>query len=416
MTSGERRVYRGECKLAGGKLVAVSIELNHHVRLQSDPIRITSCRIDGDFFINAAHDQLGILRDLEKEIEDLSLPLSREDIAQRLGVVIGRNPDSELVGVNAQTISIALARALDQVPNMLGVGIRRDPQNDSNVSVPERLLTLKDLPQSQQVDFYERWKRLHLNVIMDTAREPAEQMGIDLALLRAVAAGEQPPSLRLWQWKSPAVVIGRFQSLNNEIHVQKARELGFKIVRRISGGGAMFVEPEHVITYSLYLPPSFVSGLNSVEVYRLCDLWMVDGLNKLGIQAGWSGLNDIATTKGKIGGAAQRYLTGEHGGKGGLLHHAMLSYDIDARKMVEVLNVSEEKVADKAVRSAQSRVDSLERQTSMGRTQLIESLVAILQELAPATRLSVVNEQIDKEGRNLSQKYFCSAEWLATIV
>ena len=58
-----------------------------------------------------------------------------------------------------------------------------------------------------------------------------------------------------------------------------------------------------------------------------------------------------------------------------MLHHVTLAYDIDAEAMGRVLNISREKMRDKAVRSAVKRVDPLKRQTGMSRDALVEYLM-----------------------------------------
>src|SRR3546814_7883337 len=67
-------------------------------------------------------------------------------------------------------------------------------------------------------------------------------MALDEVMLDDVAAGRRPPTLRIWEWAGPAVVMGRFKSLRNEVDAQAARRHGIEVVRRISGGGAMFIE------------------------------------------------------------------------------------------------------------------------------------------------------------------------------
>ena len=76
-------------------------------------------------------------------------------------------------------------------------------------------------------------------------------------------------------------------------------------MRRISGGGAMFIEPEGAITWSLYAPESMAAGMTFAESYRFFDAWVVDALRELGIDAWYAPLNDITSAAGKIGGAAQ---------------------------------------------------------------------------------------------------------------
>ena len=86
-------------------------------------------------------------------------------------------------------------------------------------------------------------------------------MDVDVQWSREVAAGERPATIRFWQWASPAVVVGRFQSIPDEVHEDVAAKEGFTVVRRCTGGGAMFIEPGNTITYSLYAPLDFVHGI-----------------------------------------------------------------------------------------------------------------------------------------------------------
>jgi lipoate-protein ligase A len=67
-------------------------------------------------------------------------------------------------------------------------------------------------------------------------------MALDEVLTQRVGARERPPTLRFWPWAAPAVVLGRFQSVRNEVDEEAAREHGIRVVRRMTGGGAMFVE------------------------------------------------------------------------------------------------------------------------------------------------------------------------------
>lgn len=121
-------------------------------------------------------------------------------------------------------------------------------------------------------------------------------MDVDVQWSREVAAGERPATIRFWQWASPAVVVGRFQSIPDEVHEDVAAKEGFTVVRRCTGGGAMFIEPGNTITYSLYAPRWFAADLDIEESYRLCDMWLIAALRGLGLDVGFSGLNDIASS------------------------------------------------------------------------------------------------------------------------
>ena len=227
-----------------------------------------------------------------------------------------------------------------------------------------------------QEEYLERWRDLKPTVIHDKPRDPNEQMETDIAWAREVAAGKREPTLRIWEWAAPAVVIGKFQSLEDEVNTAVAQKEGFTVVRRCTGGGAMFIEPGNTITYSLYAPLDFAQGVSIEESYRLCDFWLVRALKELGLDVRFSGLNDIATQYGKLGGAAQRRFTPVEGGPGAILHHVTLAYDIDAEKMGRVLNTSREKMSDKAVKSAVKRVDPMRSQTGMSRDDVVKRLLA----------------------------------------
>ena len=162
------------------------------------------------------------------------------------------------------------------------------------------------------------------------------------------------------------MVIGSFQSVKNEVDLDNADKYGFQVVRRISGGGAMFMEAGSVITYSIYAPTDLVHGMSFADSYAFLDEWVITALKSLGIDAYYQPLNDITSAKGKIGGAAQKRL-----GAGAVLHHVTMSYDMDAEKMVQVLRIGREKMSDKGTKSAVKRVDPLRSQTGLPRAEII---------------------------------------------
>ncbi len=165
------------------------------------------------------------------------------------------------------------------------------------------------------------------------------------------------------------MVLGRFQSVRNEVDEEAAARHGIEIVRRISGGGAMFIEPEGAITWSLYAPESMAAGMTFAESYRFFDAWVVEALRELGIDAWYAPLNDITSAAGKIGGAAQA----RRGGA--VLHHTTIAYDMNLPLMLEVLRIGKEKLSDKGVTSADKRVAPLRQQTNLPREAIIEHMV-----------------------------------------
>jgi len=195
-------------------------------------------------------------------------------------------------------------------------------------------------------------------------------MALDEVLAERVGKGLRPPTVRIWGWSSPCVVLGRFQSVRNEVDEEAAARHGIEIVRRISGGGAMFIEPEGAITWSIYAPQSMITGLSFSDSYRFLDAWVVDALRDLGIDAWYAPLNDITSSGGKIGGAAQSRRSGA------VLHHTTMAYDMNVSLMVQVLRIGREKLSDKGVTSAERRVGPLRQQTSLSRQAVIDHLVS----------------------------------------
>ena len=140
----------------------------------------------------------------------------------------------------------------------------------------------------------ERWNRHDWQLIHAAPQSPALHMALDEVITDEVGAGRRPPTLRVWEWASSAVVIGRFQSLRNEVDPEGARHHGIGVVRRISGGGAMFIEPGNTITYSLSAPESLVEGMSFQEAYAFMDAWLLKALRSLGIAPWFIGLGGRA--------------------------------------------------------------------------------------------------------------------------
>ena len=212
------------------------------------------------------------------------------------------------------------------------------------------------------------WQLIHVG-----PQSPALHMALDQVLVDEVSNGRRAPTLRIWEWAGPAVVIGRFQSLRNEVDRELAAAHGIEVVRRISGGGAMFIEPGNTITYSICAPLSMVEGLSFQDAYAAMDAWVIEALGELGIEAWYQPLNDIVSHDGKIAGAAQA-----RRGKA-VLHHVTMAYDIDAAKMLEVLRIGREKISDKGIASAAKRVDPLRSQTGLSREAIIARMVNTFQ-------------------------------------
>jgi lipoate---protein ligase len=255
-----------------------------------------------------------------------------------------------------------------------------------------------------------RWADYQWRLIRPRPLAPAMNLALDEVLTRRVGSGERQPTLRFWGWSEPVVVLGRFQSVANEVDEEAADREGVTVVRRMTGGGAMFTEPGNHITYSVYAPPGLVEGMGTVESYAFFDDWVVEALRSLGIDAWYEPINDLTSSDGKIGGAAQARRPGA------VLHHTMTSYEMDAAKMLKVLRVGLEKITDKAIESAEKRVGPLRRQTDLPREEILERLIDTFRNRVAGnlTEDDLTEEEVSTAERLVEEKYG-TPEWLRSI-
>lgn len=236
----------------------------------------------------------------------------------------------------------------------------------------------------------------------DPYPEPVHH-ALDQVLLDRITTGESEPILRFWYRETPAIPIGRFQAYENEVATDYVHENDIDVVRRITGGGTMYVTPGDVVTYSLYLPRENVP--DDVEVsYETLDTPVVEALQGLGVDARHEPLNDIVHPDGKIGGAAQLRVDQ------GALHHATLSYDLDSREMLRVLRIGEEKISDKAVQSAEQRVTRIADHTDATRETVIEAIEAAYAEQHSSKRETLNTDEIER-ARELAEEQFRTDDW-----
>lgn len=343
----------GEYKVPGGKLVVIDVE-------ESDGV-LSDLRVAGDFFLDP-DDALGRIT---ASLEGAPVGISAADAAARVEAALA--PSDTLFGVTPQGIGIALRRALGHALS---------------------------------------WDDIDFDVIHGPVVDPMLNVAMDETLVEEVAAGRRKPFMRLWEWNAPQVVIGSFQSYDNEIWQDGVDRYGITVSRRVTGGGAMFMEPGNCVTYSLVVPTALVDGLSFEQSYPFLDQWVMEVLEKIGVKARYIPLNDIASEVGKIGGAAQKRFA-----NGYMVHHVTMSYDIDAGKMMEVLRIGKEKLRDKGTRSAVKRVDPMRSQTGMEREAILDVFFEHFRDKYHATEGTITEDDLELARRRCETK-FATREWV----
>ena len=179
----------------------------------------------------------------------------------------------------------------------------------------------------------------------------AMNMGIDEAVCEGVGKGTSPPTIRFYGWRPSAVSIGCFQSLAEEVDYHECLKLGIDVVRRRTGGGAVYHDEEGEITYSVIAPEKLMPRDIDAAYREVCG-WIIKALDILAVEARFSPVNDIMVGGKKISGSAQTR-------RGGVfLQHGTLLLDLDAATMFKVLKVSKAKAGKEGV-SPRTRVTSL---------------------------------------------------------
>jgi len=230
-------------------------------------------------------------------------------------------------------------------------------------------------------------------------------MALDEVLLERVAAGLRRPTLRVWEWIERALVIGSHQSVMNEVDVVAARELGFVVTRRMSGGGTMLCEPARTITYSLYLQDSVVAGISFRKSYALLDGWAVRAFIELGIPASYREINDIISPRGKIAGAAQARR------RGFVLHHTTMAHEMDVALLPRLVRVGRPPITATGVRSADKSVSPLSWFTSLSCAEVARNLERHFSSEFRVHPSKVTPEELDAADHLVSAKYATPA-WI----
>ena len=113
--------------------------------------------------------------------------------------------------------------------------------------------------------------------------DAALNMAIDESIMRHHLQGEVPPTLRVFRWSQHSISLGRFQSIEREIVSERSQELGVALVRRPTGGRAVYHRDE--FTYSIVLSKRFGVPSGIVASYAFLAQGMLSALAFLGVRA-----------------------------------------------------------------------------------------------------------------------------------
>lgn len=176
--------------------------------------------------------------------------------------------------------------------------------------------------------------------------DPRINLAIEEYLLKNMDVEKDP--FLLFYINEPSIIIGKNQNTAEEINTDYVDSNGIHVVRRLSGGGAVYHDLGN-LNYSFIT----IDDGESFRNFRKFTEPVVRALNSLGVNAELSGRNDLMAEGRKVSGNAQ-FST-----RGRMFSHGTLMFDTDVEEVVSALKVSKEKIESKGIKSIRSRVANI---------------------------------------------------------
>ncbi len=222
----------------------------------------------------------------------------------------------------------------------------------------------------------------------------------NLALEEYILKHFEEECFMLWQ-DAPSVIVGKNQNALSEINADYVRENNIPVVRRLSGGGAVFHDLGNL---------NFTFIQNDMEDsfidFKKFTQPIIEALKKLGVAAEHSGRNDLVIDGKKFSGNAQyKY-------RNRILHHGTLLFSSNITDLSASLNVNKSKFEDKAVKSVESRVTNisshLQQELSIGEfIELIRQQVTSQKDCVPYT----LSEEDLRNVNQLVEEKYSTWDW-----
>lgn len=235
-------------------------------------------------------------------------------------------------------------------------------------------------------------------LVRNMSTDPYYNLALEEYLLTNYTEGN---IVMLWQ-NDNTVVIGRHQNVLEEINQGYVEEHDIKVARRSTGGGAVYHDLGN-LNYTI-ITDYFEAKESLLKVFSGA---LIEALKELGIEAYFSGRNDVMIGEKKISGTAQKIY------KNRVLHHGCILFDSDLDKIAACLHVSPEKFKTKSVKSVRSRVGNIKEflrfSTSFDEFRQILERKIIQSDMYNELKMS---ENADNEIQNIVKAKYGKKEWI----
>jgi len=182
-------------------------------------------------------------------------------------------------------------------------------------------------------------------------REGRYNIALDQAMVQAHQAGEIPDTIRFIHFP-PTALVGRHQALGQEINLAYCQRQGIGLARRITGGGAIYLDPGQLGWGLVFHRRTLGLGALGDVAREVCQA-VATGLGRLGVQARYRPRNDIEVDGRKISGTGG-FFDGDT-----LIYQGTVLVDMDPAEMARALNIPAAKLARRGLDTGARRVTTL---------------------------------------------------------
>ncbi|HEN0624624.1 lipoate--protein ligase [Streptococcus agalactiae] len=238
-----------------------------------------------------------------------------------------------------------------------------------------------------------------MKYIVNTSNDPAYNVALEAYAFQKLTDIDE--IFILWI-NEPAIIIGRHQNTIQEINKEFIDKNGIHVVRRLSGGGAVYHDLNN-LNYTI-ISNNTQEGAFDFQTFSKP---VIDTLAKLGVKAEFTGRNDLEINGQKFAGNAQAYY------KGRMMHHGCLLFDVDMSVLGQALKVSKDKIESKGIKSVRARVTNIVDHLSDKITvqEFSDAILAQMKEEYPEMDEYVLSDAEISEIQAMRDNQFATWDW-----
>lgn len=238
-----------------------------------------------------------------------------------------------------------------------------------------------------------------MKYIVNKSHNPAYNIALETYAFRELR--DEDELFILWI-NEPTIVIGKHQNAIEEINKAYTDKHGIHVVRRLSGGGAVYHDLNN-LNYTIISNKAEEGAFD----FKTFSQPVIETLADLGVTATFTGRNDLEINGKKFCGNAQAYY------KGRMMHHGCLLFDVDMTVLGNALQVSKDKIESKGVKSVRARVTNIldELPDKITVQEFSDRLLGKMKASYPDMTEYVLSDEELTEIKKLADEQFGTWDW-----